>query len=90
MASILYRALRVANAFARFRMSLPNLTRGRDTRFSVLSFQRRLIEEMRKPLSFTGVLTGDAMTPTLNEGIGRTEQGDTVRCFSDPEFGVEV
>ena len=77
MTGFLYRMLRIATALARFRMSLPTL-QARNDRFSLFSFQRRMLEELEQPLSFASVLTGDAMAPTFNEGLSRTEKGDTV------------
>eukprot|EP00871_Galdieria_phlegrea_P001352 jgi/Galph1/2217/GphlegSOOS_G890.1 len=71
--------LRALYWIARTREALePNLKGLISGKLTFPEFQRNVVEELQRPALYTKVFTGDAMSPTINEGVPPGEKGEKV------------
>ena len=85
VARFLYRILRMANLFgtveeSKIRDVMRN-TGMRNTSF-MAQFNRLVVAELSKPLSYVAPLTGYAMAPALNAGVLHMNETRDMVCIS--------
>jgi hypothetical protein len=71
--------LRVLYWLARTKEAVePNLKSLLSGKLTFSEFQRNVVEELRTPVLYTKVFSGDAMAPTLNDGVPPGQAGEKV------------